>query len=405
MAATTQNTRRYLMSGALVVAIAAGAYGIGRVYPPLGPSAGTIAPADRYVNAQVGAKDVTLGDTSVAQLMQTDAFEVMSKDKNFRALAADPGFASIAGNARLMQAVAADPRAYAEMAKSPEMFKSALRAASMMSADAASKGPEAIVAQAMAGNQAAFRSFARDPGMLQMMAQHAVAVGALAVDARVLNAVALDAGLLSRMADNPNALVAAMRNPGAYPALAKNAEAYSILARDKGALNALVSDAGLLTAMAQNGPAFRNLAHDASMQPQMLAAMRGMAMKADAFRAASRNAEALTVAARRSDALVAQSMQAQMAAAARGTDAARVAQAYPVAMAAMAANPGMFANLLNNTAAMRVLAKDAQAVAVLAHSADFRTLAANPGLSNAISTGSLAQAMGTGVRSADAAAR
>src|SRR5690242_1948490 len=135
MVATTQNTRRYLMSGAVVLAIAAGAYGIGRIYPPLGPTAGTITPADRYVNAQVGAGDVQLGDTSIVQLMQTDAFEVMTKDKNFRALAADPGFAQIAGNARVMQAVAADPQAFAKFAKDPQLFQSALKAAEAMRAD------------------------------------------------------------------------------------------------------------------------------------------------------------------------------------------------------------------------------------------------------------------------------
>ena len=59
------NQRRYLASAAIVLAVAGAAYGIGRVYPPLGPSQGTIAPADRYVDAQVKAADVQLGDTSI----------------------------------------------------------------------------------------------------------------------------------------------------------------------------------------------------------------------------------------------------------------------------------------------------------------------------------------------------
>ncbi len=54
MTATTANNRKFLASGALVVVVAAAAYGVGRIYPPLGPSEGTIAPADRYVAAQVG---------------------------------------------------------------------------------------------------------------------------------------------------------------------------------------------------------------------------------------------------------------------------------------------------------------------------------------------------------------
>ena len=80
-----------LATGAAILAVAGLAYGVGRIYPPHGPSEGTIVAADRHVDSQIGAGDVTLGDTSVAQLMQTDAFEVMSKNPTFRALAADPG--------------------------------------------------------------------------------------------------------------------------------------------------------------------------------------------------------------------------------------------------------------------------------------------------------------------------
>ena len=63
MTATTANNRKFLASGALVIVVAAGAYGLGRVYPPLGPSEGTIAPAARHIESQVGAGDVGLGDT------------------------------------------------------------------------------------------------------------------------------------------------------------------------------------------------------------------------------------------------------------------------------------------------------------------------------------------------------
>ena len=38
MTATTANNRKFMASAALVVLVAAGAYGLGRVYPPLGPS-------------------------------------------------------------------------------------------------------------------------------------------------------------------------------------------------------------------------------------------------------------------------------------------------------------------------------------------------------------------------------
>jgi hypothetical protein len=51
---TSTNSRKFLLSAAGVLVVAAGAYGVGRVYPPLGPTAGTIAPSDRYVASQIG---------------------------------------------------------------------------------------------------------------------------------------------------------------------------------------------------------------------------------------------------------------------------------------------------------------------------------------------------------------
>ena len=64
--------------------------GLGAFTRRSGRAAGTVAPAQRYVNSQVSDKDVTLGDTSVPELMQTDAFEAMVKDPDFRKLARDP---------------------------------------------------------------------------------------------------------------------------------------------------------------------------------------------------------------------------------------------------------------------------------------------------------------------------
>src|SRR4051812_30919511 len=93
---STLNNRKMILTSAAILAVGLGAYGLGRVYPPLGPSAGTVAPAERYVSSQVGAADVTLGDTSVPQLMQTDAFDLMVRNPTFRALARDPSFALLA---------------------------------------------------------------------------------------------------------------------------------------------------------------------------------------------------------------------------------------------------------------------------------------------------------------------
>ena len=79
MATSLTNKNKMYLTTAGVLAFGVAAYGLGRVYPPLGPSAGTIAPAQRYVSSQVGEGDVTLGDTAVPELMQTDAFELMTQ--------------------------------------------------------------------------------------------------------------------------------------------------------------------------------------------------------------------------------------------------------------------------------------------------------------------------------------
>src|SRR4029078_12920969 len=98
------NSRKMILSATGILAVGVAAYGLGRVYSPLGPSQGTGAPSQRYVSSQIGCEDVTLGDTSVAELMQTDAFEVMVHDPNFRALVRDPGFAALAQNPAAMAA-------------------------------------------------------------------------------------------------------------------------------------------------------------------------------------------------------------------------------------------------------------------------------------------------------------
>src|SRR3954449_3361966 len=122
MATSLTNQNRMYLTIAGVLAVGVGAYGLGRVYPPLGPSAGTVAPAQRYVSSQVGEGDVTLGDTSVPELMQTDAFQVLVKDPNFRQLAQDPAFGALAGNSAVMSAIAADPARFSALARDPQAF-------------------------------------------------------------------------------------------------------------------------------------------------------------------------------------------------------------------------------------------------------------------------------------------
>src|SRR4051795_11392903 len=126
---STSNNRRMILTSAAVIAVGIGAYGLGRVYPPLGPSQGTVAPAERYVSSQVGEADVTLGDTAVPELMQTDAFELMVKDPSFRALAASPGFQALAGQPQMMAALMANPKAFSALAANPSAFAGLAKAA------------------------------------------------------------------------------------------------------------------------------------------------------------------------------------------------------------------------------------------------------------------------------------
>src|SRR5690242_3315920 len=55
MTAITSYNRRFLIAGAGILAVAAGAYGLARFYPALGPIMGTIAP-QLYVDSVAGAQ-------------------------------------------------------------------------------------------------------------------------------------------------------------------------------------------------------------------------------------------------------------------------------------------------------------------------------------------------------------
>jgi len=55
MAAISSHNRRYLIAGSAILLLIAGAYGLARFYPALGPVAGTIAP-QLYVDSVAGAQ-------------------------------------------------------------------------------------------------------------------------------------------------------------------------------------------------------------------------------------------------------------------------------------------------------------------------------------------------------------
>ena len=77
---TTVSSKRKLLVGACVVAIADAVVVVGQYYPPRnGQTAGTIVPVDRYRAEQVSNSDVKLGDQTTPTLMQTDAFQAASQ--------------------------------------------------------------------------------------------------------------------------------------------------------------------------------------------------------------------------------------------------------------------------------------------------------------------------------------
>ena len=124
MAAKLSNNAKMGIAATCLAVVAVGAYSIGRVFPPIGESAGTIAPAERYRSSQVGAEDITLGDNSVPLLMQTDTFELMVHDPNFRVLARDPNFAALAQHPQALVAMGQAPQAFAALAANPRAFQS-----------------------------------------------------------------------------------------------------------------------------------------------------------------------------------------------------------------------------------------------------------------------------------------
>ena len=237
---------KFWTTGAIIALTAIGAYGVGRVYPPQGPMAGTITPADRYVSAQVGAKDVQLGDQSVAQLMQTDAFDLLTRDPTFRALARDPGFQAALQNSQAMAVIAANPKVFAQLAADPAAFAAAVRNANALSAAAM---------QADASRAAAIAS----------MTQDAQAFSALSEHPQVFSAIALNADAFADFS-RAAGIQAALRNPQAIAAVRGNAAAFARLAADAQAM-ARLSQGRAIDAMAQNAEAFAAM----GANPQALA--------------------------------------------------------------------------------------------------------------------------------------
>ena len=164
----SRHTKRILMAGGGLAAIVVGVIVVGRISPMHGASImGTIVPAERYHSSQVSNADVQLGDTGVAQVMQTDMYERMVKDPEFRKQVANQAANQASNVASAMKtdsvasAMKADSVASAMKADSvasamkADSVASAMKADSVASAMKADSVASAMKADSVAAAQAA----------------------------------------------------------------------------------------------------------------------------------------------------------------------------------------------------------------------------------------------------------
>ena len=227
--AKNKNSRIFLATAGVAV-IAAGAYGLGRVYPPLGETAGTIAPAERYRSSQVDASGVSLGDTEIPKLMQTDAFEMMVKDPDFRALGVRSGvrgagqqFAGVRG---------ASPKSrsqFAALAANQKAFAAAVKGRGR--GQRPRKGKCRRHSRYMATNPQGFEALAQHPQAVAAMADASAGVRrrcrAIRKHSRRWPITPRPSRSSRRMRRRS---AAAAANPAANAAMASNAQAFKALA-------------------------------------------------------------------------------------------------------------------------------------------------------------------------------
>ncbi|MDH4021077.1 MAG: hypothetical protein OEU84_15910, partial [Xanthomonadales bacterium] len=113
------NQKTWIVVAGLAVVIAGVAF-LSNDFPSGSEQAsGTIVPAERYRGEQISFEERNLGDQGVALLMQTDVFELVIKDPQFRALASDPAFMVLAQHPQALAAMAQSPQAFVALASHP----------------------------------------------------------------------------------------------------------------------------------------------------------------------------------------------------------------------------------------------------------------------------------------------
>jgi len=92
------NTKVWMLVAALAVAIAAVVF-FGSNYPPDSEMAsGTIVPAERYRSEQLSSDDVVLGDETIAQVMQTELYQMIISDADFASMLQSDQFRDLLAN-------------------------------------------------------------------------------------------------------------------------------------------------------------------------------------------------------------------------------------------------------------------------------------------------------------------
>lgn len=300
--------------------------------------AGTVVPAQRY-RAPQAAPDIQLGDQSLAQLMQNDAFVKLIRDPQVQAMVREPGFAEAA------RVLLENPEAARLMIEHAELGKRALAAPELTRAIAMN----AEAAQAAERAAAAAVALEASPQAKRVLAEH-----------RDL------ARYVSFMADlERNAVrrgdVAALDKRAQQVATDKRAQ--QVAADRMLAMNVeqaqRVAERALAAEKAVNWQAVQKLAaEDAALERFVLANqdLARLAVKyVDAAKALNASADAAQLVAMNAEAARSIMLNPQVARViAQSTDAMRVLLANPEAMKAMMAAPDVSRYMLQNVDAAKL---------------------------------------------------
>jgi hypothetical protein len=180
---------------------------------------GTIAPAERYRAPQAGAEAVKLGDQTIAQLMQSDAFDKIVKDPELSAAAKDANFRALAlvlsRNNDAAQRVMASMDASRMAADNVELAK-------MVMADA--RAARMLLEAVSADRKAAERKVA------ELMAEAKAANAVASIDYQAMErAIRAQTEAARVMLANPEASRAAMANVELARLMLANPEASRVL--------------------------------------------------------------------------------------------------------------------------------------------------------------------------------